>query len=87
MKTSRRGFLKSIAGVALSRRPNLEVDYKVRLQNGQTVWTRLTSVEVGDMIDGISDAIITLKSIHKAKEESIQSATTIQELEGIDLNI
>ena len=70
---------------AMGRRPNLEVDYKVNLQGGGTVWTRLTANEIGALVDAVADNKLALFASAKAKDEAIDSATTKEEVEAIDL--
>lgn len=72
---------------AIGRRPNLEVDYKVKLQSGGTAWTKLTAVEIGAMFDAVADNKIALYAAAKALDEAIDSTTTLDDLKALDLSI
>jgi hypothetical protein len=72
---------------AMGLRPNLKVDKKVGLQAGGSAWVQLTATEIGAMVDAVADHKLAAYASAKAKEAEIDAATTLEELETLDLSI
>lgn len=72
--------------IALNRRPDLEIDYEVTLETGETIWTKINSSTVGAMIDAIADNRIAIAALQRAKEKAVDEAVAAVELNEELLN-